>query len=885
MAQQYQVDIVTRVQGASAVAKLEAALKKVEASSKAVDNQAEGVATSLQKLKNAASQSALANSKAALALEKLRLASLKASGSTDKAALAFQKLRVATAQSAVNSAKAAAGVNSLGNSAQAAGSKAQASAGGIQAMGSAINGALIKITAIVTAVQTFSKALGAAFERQNAEQRLKNLTGSTEEYEAALLSAAAIRQKFGMTQTEATKALGDVYSRLSGVGYGLKEVTTIYQGFNAIARESGVSNEAASAAFLQLGQAMGSGVLQGDELRSILEQMPQLTQAIAQEMGIAASQVKQFGADGKITSEVIFAALQKASLGATDLNAKLTPAQQAFNNFNKAVQDLSVELGTALIPLLTRATVKLTDFLQKLKDIGDSGALKLVIEPLKLIDRIAGGIGDTTDRWAGIQRDANGAIIDGKNETEQLGAKADEAVKKFSSLPQPIQSAKAATEQLKEQTQQLAAAQREYQAALGGETGDIDRKLSVTQAVLAAEKQINDAKLQQAQADLQAASSQGEREAAAQRIYDLTISNAQLEYEATIAAAAAEQQKVEAALRAAEALQTQIQAEVALQRSKGIYNDEQQKALDLAQQQVTQADANLQAQNRITEAVQKGAAAQLNAKEKAALTALEADRIKQNTDGAVASANSLANAYGRAANEASRMAGAAQTAAAAGAGGGGGGADGNRQWTNAYKPIVTKKLNAEGEIVDKTQKEIEREENALRLSGWKGGILKVRDGGADTFAAAAFNASWFAAGLTAGDAARQARNVNKYGGMIGPKGSIVDQEYRAAFGYADGGYVTGPQQAIVGEGGEPEYIIPASKMDSAMQRYGSGMRGSSVIPDSANVSVNYNGSTVDMGGTSYINKGDVNGIVSQAVNQTLSTLAKSPRARLGAGLR
>ena len=102
---------------------------------------------------------------------------------------------------------------------------------------------------------------------------------------------------------------------------------------------------------------------------------------------------------------------------------------------------------------------------------------------------------------------------------------------------------------------------------------------------------------------------------------------------------------------------------------------------------------------------------------------------------------------------------------------------------------------------------------------------------------------------------------------------------------AEGGYVTGPTQAVVGEGGEPEYVIPASKMDSAMQRYGSGMRGSSVIPENANVSINYNGSTVDMGGTSYINKGDVNGIVSQAVNATLTTLKKSPRARLEAGMR
>ena len=138
--------------------------------------------------------------------------------------------------------------------------------------------------------------------------------------------------------------------------------------------------------------------------------------------------------------------------------------------------------------------------------------------------------------------------------------------------------------------------------------------------------------------------------------------------------------------------------------------------------------------------------------------------------------------------------------------------------------------------------------------------------------------------------------------MIGPFGSqmfeeairnappglgqnLIEANMKHMAGYAEGGYVTGPQQAIIGEGGEPEYIIPASKMDGAMQRYSAGMRGSSMIPSSADVSVNYNGSTVDMGGTSYINKGDVTGIVSQAVNQTLTTLQRSSKARLTAGLR
>jgi tape measure domain-containing protein len=55
----------------------------------------------------------------------------------------------------------------------------------------------------------------------------------------------------------------------------------------------------------------------------------------------------------------------------------------------------------------------------------------------------------------------------------------------------------------------------------------------------------------------------------------------------------------------------------------------------------------------------------------------------------------------------------------------------------------------------------------------------------------------------------------------------------SAFGgmlFADGGFVTGPTRAVVGEGGESEYIIPASKMRSAMSRYAAGARGSAVIP-------------------------------------------------------
>jgi len=61
---------------------------------------------------------------------------------------------------------------------------------------------------------------------------------------------------------------------------------------------------------------------------------------------------------------------------------------------------------------------------------------------------------------------------------------------------------------------------------------------------------------------------------------------------------------------------------------------------------------------------------------------------------------------------------------------------------------------------------------------------------------------------------------------------LVGDSYKGLQGFATGGFVTSPTSAVVGEGGEPEYIIPASKMRGAMSRYAAGARGSSVIPGS-----------------------------------------------------
>jgi len=62
-------------------------------------------------------------------------------------------------------------------------------------------------------------------------------------------------------------------------------------------------------------------------------------------------------------------------------------------------------------------------------------------------------------------------------------------------------------------------------------------------------------------------------------------------------------------------------------------------------------------------------------------------------------------------------------------------------------------------------------------------------------------------------------------------GNLADAAISGA-SFATGGYVSSPTNALIGEGGEPEYVIPESKMRTAMSRYSRGSRGNSVIPES-----------------------------------------------------
>ena len=112
----------------------------------------------------------------------------------------------------------------------------------------------------------------------------------------------------------------------------------------------GADTNQQKATILQLSQALGSGVLQGDELRSLRENAPRLMQEIAKNMGTTMPGLKEMGAKGELTTERLMQAIL-ASGGAIESEfARMTPTiGQALtvlgNKWDKFILDIQNNTG------------------------------------------------------------------------------------------------------------------------------------------------------------------------------------------------------------------------------------------------------------------------------------------------------------------------------------------------------------------------------------------------------------------------------------------------------------------------------------------------------------------------------------------------------------
>lgn len=152
----------------------------------------------------------------------------------------------------------------------------------------------------------------------------------------------------------------DLMSKLtmSGAFDSTAHVMDMTESINKAIRIGGGTDEMNKSAMLQLSQALGSGVLQGDELRSLSENAPYMMKVLADGLGVARGELKQMGADSELTTDVVIKAFEN----------QRDVINSTFENIPRTWGDVTTKLGNSW-----------TNFMQRLANDQGTGVLNPLI--------------------------------------------------------------------------------------------------------------------------------------------------------------------------------------------------------------------------------------------------------------------------------------------------------------------------------------------------------------------------------------------------------------------------------------------------------------------------------------------------------------------------
>lgn len=160
----------------------------------------------------------------------------------------------------------------------------------------------------IRAVGDFAAAIARAGDQAQQLQAKLNLAVGPGAFQAARDSA----QKLGVSIDTVAAAMARLGFALQGK-VGASQLQGMVETLVEMGRIAGATGEEINAALTQLSQGLAKGRLDGDELGSVLEALPPIGRAIAQEMGVAVGELRDLGAEGKITADVVISAMQNVA--------------------------------------------------------------------------------------------------------------------------------------------------------------------------------------------------------------------------------------------------------------------------------------------------------------------------------------------------------------------------------------------------------------------------------------------------------------------------------------------------------------------------------------------------------------------------------------------
>lgn len=187
----------------------------------------------------------------------------------------------------------------------------------------------IRNAAVITGGVALVKNITAAADQQSTlNARLNMMTNSLEEAASLQERIYQASQRSRGSYNGTAEMVGKFGTLAPDAFNSNAEIVDFAEQINKHIALSGASGAAGDAAVLQLTQALGSGVLRGEELNSVLEQTPTIAQTIAQYMGVSVGEMRELAADGAITADVVKNALLSA---ADETNAKFAQMPMTFS--------------------------------------------------------------------------------------------------------------------------------------------------------------------------------------------------------------------------------------------------------------------------------------------------------------------------------------------------------------------------------------------------------------------------------------------------------------------------------------------------------------------------------------------------------------------------
>nr|DAY40515.1 MAG TPA: Tail tape measure [Bacteriophage sp.] len=158
---------------------------------------------------------------------------------------------------------------------------------------------------------------------------------------ASISSSKGLNNVFdiALKTNQSINATSGVYQRFAQNAETLKisqaQIASLTETVSKAVAVSGASAGAADAALTQFGQALGSGILRGDEFNSVMEQTPALAKAIATGLGVTTGELRNMAKEGKLTMDVLVPALERAKESVDDqFNTRILTISAAFENLN-----------------------------------------------------------------------------------------------------------------------------------------------------------------------------------------------------------------------------------------------------------------------------------------------------------------------------------------------------------------------------------------------------------------------------------------------------------------------------------------------------------------------------------------------------------------------